>query len=81
VATCVFLLYEIYELSRSVTPFKVVAFAVNIAIAAYLLWAKRLFGLRGGGEADEAERRRDLGWDALERTAPRVTPAAPPAGA
>jgi uncharacterized membrane protein (DUF2068 family) len=81
VATCVFLPYEIYELSRSVTPFKIVAFAINVAIAAYLLWAKRLFGLRGGTQADEEERRKDLGWDALERTAPRVTPAAPPAGA
>ena len=84
VATCVFLPYEIYELSRSVTPLKVVAFAINIAIAAYLLWAKRLFGVRGGAEADERERRRDLGWDALERTAPRAgapTAAAPPAGA
>jgi hypothetical protein len=64
-----------------VTPFKIVAFAINIAIAAYLLWAKRLFGVRGGAEADERERRRDLGWDALERTAPSVTPAARPAGA
>jgi uncharacterized membrane protein (DUF2068 family) len=81
VATCVFLPYEIYELSRSVTALKLVAFAVNIAIAAYLLWAKRLFGLRGGAKADERERGRDLGWDALERTAPKVTPAAPPAGA
>ena len=70
VATLVFLPYEAYELARSVSPFKVVAIIVNLAVAAYLLLAKRLFGLRGGATADEAERERDLGWAALERTAP-----------
>lgn len=70
VATILFMPYEIYELSRSVSPFKVIAFVVNIAIAVYLLYAKRLFGLRGGGAAEERERARDIGWDALERTAP-----------
>ncbi len=71
VATCAFFPYEIYELSKTVSPFKVVAVVVNVAIAAYLLYAKRLFGLRGGAAADEAERARDVGWEALERTAPR----------
>lgn len=70
VATILFMPYEIYELSRSVSPFKVVALVINIAIAAYLLYAKRLFGLRGGAEAEERERARDVGWQALERTAP-----------
>jgi uncharacterized membrane protein (DUF2068 family) len=70
VATIVFLPYEIYELTRTVTPFKVVALVINLAIAVYLLHAKRLFGLRGGAAAEERERERDSGWDALERTAP-----------
>jgi len=70
VATIVFLPYEIYELTRSVSPFKIVALVVNIAIAVYLLLAKRLFGLRGGAAAEERERRHDTGWEALERTAP-----------
>jgi len=70
VATILFMPYEIYELSRSVSPFKVIALVINIAIAAYLLYAKRLFGLRGGAEAEERERARDVGWEALERTAP-----------
>jgi hypothetical protein len=39
-------------------------------IALYLLVAKRLFGLRGGAAAEERERERDVGWEALERTAP-----------
>jgi len=70
IATIVFLPYEIYELSRAVSAFKVLAFIINIAIAVYLLYAKRLFGLRGGAEAEERERVRDVGWGALERTAP-----------
>jgi uncharacterized membrane protein (DUF2068 family) len=70
VATTVFLPYEVYELSRSVSPLKVVAFVVNVAVAVYLLYAKRLFGLRGGAAAVERERERDVGWEALERTAP-----------
>jgi uncharacterized membrane protein (DUF2068 family) len=81
VATIVFLPYEVYELTRTVTPLKVAALAINLAIAAYLLYAKRLFGLRGGGAADEEQRARDVGWDALERTAPGFTPAARPGGA
>jgi uncharacterized membrane protein (DUF2068 family) len=70
VATLVFLPYEIYELSRSVTVIKVGALVANLAIAGYLLFAKRLFGLRGGGAAEEQARAFDVGWDALERTAP-----------
>jgi uncharacterized membrane protein (DUF2068 family) len=70
VATIAFIPYEIYELSRAVSPFKVAAFVVNIVIAVYLLLGKRLFGLRGGGAAEERERERDVGWEALERTAP-----------
>jgi uncharacterized membrane protein (DUF2068 family) len=70
VATVAFIPYEIYELSRAVSTFKVVAFVVNVAIAVYLLYAKRLFGLRGGGAAEQHERQRDVGWEALERTAP-----------
>ncbi len=72
VATILFLPYEIYELSRAVSVFKVIAFVINIAIAAYLLYAKRLFGLRGGAEAEERERAHDIGWEALERTAPAL---------
>lgn len=71
VATLVFLPYEIYELLRSVTALKVAALAVNLLIAFYLLFAKRLFGLRGGAAAEVEERERDVGWAALERTAPR----------
>ena len=55
------------------TALKIVAIVVNIAILAYLLFAKRLFGLRGGTAADEALRERDMGWSALAANAPETT--------
>jgi uncharacterized membrane protein (DUF2068 family) len=63
---------EVYELAHRLTPFKLLAFAINLAVVAYLLVAKRLFGLRGGAAADERERANDVGWAALERTAPET---------
>jgi uncharacterized membrane protein (DUF2068 family) len=70
VATIVFLPYEIWELTKSLSPIKIIALVINLAIAVYLLLAKRLFGLRGGAEAEERARAVDTGWSALERTAP-----------
>jgi uncharacterized membrane protein (DUF2068 family) len=70
VATTALLPVEVYELTKRVSPFKIVALVVNLAIVAYLLWAKRLFGVHGGAAAEEAERGRDVGWEALERAAP-----------
>ncbi|MGA8363282.1 MAG: DUF2127 domain-containing protein [Solirubrobacteraceae bacterium] len=63
---------EIYEILNHATPFKVVAFVINVAVVVYLLLAKRLFGLRGGTAANEAEGERDEGWGALERTMPAL---------
>jgi uncharacterized membrane protein (DUF2068 family) len=74
VATIVFIPYEIHELIKSITWLKVVALIINLAVAAYLLYAKRLFGLRGGGRAERAEREADTGWTAIERATPRSTP-------
>ncbi len=68
--TALLLPLELYELSVRVSWFKLIALIVNLGIVVYLLLAKRLFGLRGGAEFDEAERGRDTGWEALERTAP-----------
>jgi uncharacterized membrane protein (DUF2068 family) len=69
--------FEAYEISTRTTPFKVIAFLINVAVVVYLLYAKRLFGLRGGAAADEALARRDYGWGALERTAPPAPGRAP----
>lgn len=69
-ATSLFLPLEIYELTQKLSPLKIIALIVNIAVVIYLLYAKRLFGFRGGAEAERAERERDTGWAAMERTAP-----------
>jgi uncharacterized membrane protein (DUF2068 family) len=65
---------EVYEIATRLSPLKIVAFVINVAVVAYLLYAKRLFGLRGGAEADERIREADVGWGALERTAPEAAP-------
>jgi uncharacterized membrane protein (DUF2068 family) len=56
VATAAFLPLEVYELTEKVNNFKIVTLLLNIAAVLYILLAKRLFGLRGGGRAFEAER-------------------------
>ena len=69
-ATTILLPLEIYELSRRLSALKIIGFIINVAVVVYLLYAKRLFGLRGGGRADEEERRYDMSWEALERATP-----------
>jgi uncharacterized membrane protein (DUF2068 family) len=75
VVTASLLPLEIYELSNRATVFKAIAFVVNVAVVVYLLRAKRLFGVRGGVAAEQAESALDQGWEALERTAPAPLPA------
>lgn len=74
IVTASLLPVEIYELLHHASPFKALAFAVNIAVVVYLLFAKRLFGLRGGVAAEHALREQDVGWGALERSAPGGPP-------
>jgi uncharacterized membrane protein (DUF2068 family) len=70
VATTVLLVPEVYELTGRITTIKIIALIINLAVVGYLVFAKRLFGLRGGGRAEAAEQARDTGWQALERTLP-----------
>jgi uncharacterized membrane protein (DUF2068 family) len=56
VGTSIFIPLEVYEIVERVTWLRLVALAVNVFAVAYLLWTKRLFGLRGGHVAFEAER-------------------------
>ena len=70
-STTILLPLEIYEIINKGTPLKVIGFIINLAVVIYLLYRKRLFGLRGGGAADEAERAADGGWPAIERATPR----------
>jgi uncharacterized membrane protein (DUF2068 family) len=63
---------EVYELTNRLSPLKLLTFIINLAVVAYLLLAKRLFGIRGGQDAEEREREADVGWAALERNAPEA---------
>ena len=49
---------------------KLIGFIINVAVVIYLLYAKRLFGLRGGGAVDEELRAHDVSWEAIERATP-----------
>jgi uncharacterized membrane protein (DUF2068 family) len=67
ISTTVFLPLEVYEIIHRGTVLKVIGFLINLAVVIWLLVRKRLFGVRGGGAADEAERNSDAGWSAVER--------------
>ncbi|KEF09460.1 MULTISPECIES: DUF2127 domain-containing protein [Streptomyces] len=56
VATAAFLPLEIYELTEKVSWLKIATLVINIIAVLYILLSKRLFGLRGGRDAFEAER-------------------------
>jgi uncharacterized membrane protein (DUF2068 family) len=56
VATALFIPIEIYELIERVTWLRVGALIINVAAVLYIALSKRLFGLRGGHAAHEAER-------------------------
>lgn len=71
IAVATFIPFEVIELSNGVSAFKVVAFVINLLVLGYLLYAKRLFGLRGGYAAERARREALSGWaafDAAERS-------------
>jgi uncharacterized membrane protein (DUF2068 family) len=74
VATTALVPFEVYELSKSVSALKLLTLVLNLVIVVYLLLAKRLFGLRGGGRAERAEGQNDNGWEALERATPWLRP-------
>ena len=80
-ATTILLPLEVYEIINRRSGLKIVGFIVNLAVVIYLLWAKRLFGLRGGGVADHALRARDVSWEAIERATPPAGLPAPAGGA
>lgn len=70
VATAAFLPLEIVELINGVSVLKVLALLTNLVILAYLVWTKRLFGVRGGLASLEREMAADVDWDALHSRAP-----------
>jgi uncharacterized membrane protein (DUF2068 family) len=83
-ATTILLPLEVYELVKKVSATKLIGFLINLAVVLYLLYAKRLFGLRGGGRVDEQERAAAMSWETIERATPvwgpaRVVADSPPA--
>jgi uncharacterized membrane protein (DUF2068 family) len=69
VVTSLGLPYEIYELTIKVTAFKLVLFAINLALVIYLVVTKRLFGVRGGRKAFEEMLRSESIFDEAARLA------------
>ena len=56
VGTSAFIPLEVYELTDKVSVLKVLALLINLVAVVYLVLSKRLFGVRGGHRAFEAER-------------------------
>jgi len=72
IATSVFLPLEVYELTEKITVLRIIAFVVNVIAVIWLLWSKRLFGLRGGADAYREEHRTES-LLSVERAALRET--------
>jgi uncharacterized membrane protein (DUF2068 family) len=73
VGTSVFLPLEIHELFKKVTVLRIGAFVINVAAVVYLVWSKRLFGVRGGRAAFEAERESESLLEVAAAGAPERT--------
>jgi uncharacterized membrane protein (DUF2068 family) len=61
IATAGLLPLEIHELVDRVTVLRLLGLFINVVIVAYLVYAKRLFGLRGGAAALE----QTIDWDEI----------------
>ena len=78
-ATSIFLPYEVYDLvAVKVTWLRVAALVINLLLVIYLVWAKRLFGVRGGKTAYEARLRSE---SVIEVEQAALTAASPGAAA
>lgn len=56
IGTAVFVPLELYELAEKFTWFRLGALVVNVFLVVYIMGTKRLFGVRGGRAAFDAER-------------------------
>ena len=78
VATSVFLPLEIWDLTRGhITWLKVATFAINLLLVIYLVWTRRLFGVRGGKAAYEARLRSESVIEVEQAAAARLAAEAP----
>jgi Predicted membrane protein (DUF2127) len=77
VPTSVLLPYEVYHLTAKVTWLRIAAFVINLLLVIYLVWTKRLFGVRGGKEAYEARLRTEWSSRRSRPRSPRHRPVSP----
>jgi len=75
VATSIFLPYEVYDLTVKVTWLRVGALVINLLLVVYLVWSKRLFGVRGGKRAYEARLRTESFIEAEQAALAAAQPA------
>ena len=74
IATALPLPFAVAALAERVTIPRILAVSIDVAILAYLIWAKRLFGVRGGQRSLDAELAADVDWRQLHTTAPVTRP-------
>ncbi len=55
VGTTLFIPFEIYEVVEKASWLKIAVLLINVGAVLYLLFSKRLFGIRGGGRAYEEQ--------------------------
>ena len=78
VATSLFLPLEVYELALGhITWLKVAAFVINLLLVIYLVWTRRLFGVRGGKAAYEARLRSESVIEAEQAALAAASPGQP----
>ncbi|MCH9720315.1 MAG: DUF2127 domain-containing protein [Actinomycetia bacterium] len=70
IATAGLLPLAIRALTEQVTVMRLFGLFLDLAILAYLVWTKRLFGVRGGTPALERSLTADTDWEKLHTTAP-----------
>jgi uncharacterized membrane protein (DUF2068 family) len=78
-ATSLFLPYEVYDLTVKMTWLRIAAFAVNLLLVIYLIYSKRLFGVRGGKHAYEAALRSESVIEVEQAALMSAVPSARPA--
>ena len=81
VATSIFLPLEVWDLTRGhITWLKVGALAINLLLVIYLVWTKRLFGVRGGKVAYDARLRSESVIEAEQAALAAASPGQPGPG-
>ena len=82
IATSIFLPWEVWELTRgNITWLKVAAFVINLLLVIYLVWTRRLFGVRGGKAAYDARLRTESVIEMEQAALAAASPAEPGHGA